>query len=451
MTDYSKDVKRYLNGEMTPAERHALEKKSLSDPFLAEALDGAAQVSADEFNEDIRALNKAIDLKTIKDSENNKFLFWSLRIAAGLLIIFIITYLVINLGDEVKLTPTISQKEQRPSISPEYDKPDSIKDSIQDRLFDKQIALAEEKNNQKEKAKAVERKDITTATIDNEAIKGDEALADVALAKPITEEIKTESIPPVVNSNSENAEKKISPIPSNDASKEAESTIPNRARSATNRNAKKSSVDQNRNASLPSSSVSGIVTSAEDGSPLPGVNVVLKGTTIGTITDAEGKFKLDSASLASTLVYSFIGLQTKEVNVANFNPLSVELNLDVTQLSEMVVIGYGYSNKSEDTPTVDLAHPTIGNRPYKKYLEENLIYPKSAIDNKIEGRVTVEFFVEPNGSLSNFTVIKGISTDCDEELIRLIKQGPIWVPTKRNDQPIRDKARVRLNFQLPKK
>ncbi|MCZ8216742.1 MAG: energy transducer TonB, partial [Cyclobacteriaceae bacterium] len=83
--------------------------------------------------------------------------------------------------------------------------------------------------------------------------------------------------------------------------------------------------------------------------------------------------------------------------------------------------------------------------------EENRIYPQSALDSKTEGRVTVEFFVESNGSLRDFTIIKGIGSGCDEELIRLIKEGPKWVPTKKNNQPVRDKARVRLNFQLPGK
>ena len=58
--------------------------------------------------------------------------------------------------------------------------------------------------------------------------------------------------------------------------------------------------------------VSGKVTSPEDGSTLPGVNVVLKGTTNGTVTDADGNYKLNVPSAGGTLVFSFIGLQTQE-------------------------------------------------------------------------------------------------------------------------------------------
>jgi TonB family protein len=453
MTDYSKDIERYLNGEMTPAERHALEKKSLSDPFLADALEGAELITSFDFEQDVNALNKAIDVKTRKESKNKNLLFWSLRIAAGLVILLIATYLILNLGDEIKSTPNLS--DQQPIQKPDTNQ--LKKDSSTTGVSNNQLALAEEKVIQKkeptDKLKSAERKNNTLKTPVIEAEKAVAPIADITETEPQVEEIKTEIIAPVItNSSADLEEKKMSPVTASEVAKEAEPVVSSRLRGTNaDRNAKKSFADQGANPQLPAATISGVVTSAEDGSPLPGVNVVLKGTTIGTITDVEGRFKLDSATIASTLVYSFIGLQTKEMNVTNFNPLNVALNADVTQLSEVVVTGYGYSNTNENTPTVDLAHPEIGNRAYRKHLEENIIYPQSAIDNKIEGRVTVEFFVETNGSLSDFTIVRGIGGGCDEELIRLIRQGPKWVPTKKDNLPIRDKARVRLNFQLPGK
>jgi TonB family protein len=449
MTDYSKDIERYLKGEMTPAERHALEKKSLSDPFLADALEGVELITPADLEQDVSALNRAIDSRTKSESKN--ILFWSLRIAAGLLILFIATYLIINLNDEIKSTPELSDIQPLQKADTNQFKTDSSTTIISN----DQLALAEEKVIQKkeptDKLRSEERKNNTLKTPLIEVEKAVVPLADVVETEPEAEEIKTEIIAPAKTiSRAEVEEKKMSPISASEAAKEAEPVVSSRVRGTnTDRNAKKSFADQGAIPQLPASTISGVVTSAEDGNPLPGVNVVLKGTTIGTITDVEGKFKLDSATIASTLVYSFIGLRTKEVSVTNFNPLNVALNADVTQLSEVVVTGYGYSNNNETTPTVDLAHPEIGNRAYRKHLEENIIYPQSAIDNKIEGRVTVEFFVEIDGSLSDFTIVKGIGGGCDEELIRLIRQGPRWVPTKKDNQPIRDKARVRLNFQLP--
>lgn len=87
--------------------------------------------------------------------------------------------------------------------------------------------------------------------------------------------------------------------------------------------------------------VTGKVTSAEDGSALPGVNVVVKGTTSGTVTDAQGNFKLATPADGGTLVFSFIGLQTLEVVIGERAVVDVSLALDVTQLSELIVSAGG--------------------------------------------------------------------------------------------------------------
>jgi TonB family protein len=450
MTDYSKDIERYLKGEMTPAERHALEKKSLSDPFLAEALEGATQITSDEFAFDIQTLNQAIHEQSKKAQKNTKLLFWSLRIAAGLIILVIATYLVLNLSEELKPVPQLSNSESVQKAVPGEFKTDSTNKS------DKPLAMAEEIKKEEKAEKAlstIERKEKTNAKKITAYDEAEAPLVDVPQTeKPAEESEPAPAVSPVVSSVAKTEEKKTSPVAVSEAAKEeAEPIIPVTRRGTTaSEKAKRSVADRSAN-SPEAASITGVVISAEDGSPLPGVNVVLKGTTIGTITDDEGKFKLDGIATPSTLVYSFIGLQSKEVPVSNFAPLNVQMNTDVTQLSEIVVSGNGDSERNEVNATVDLAHPEIGNRAYKKYLEENLIYPQSALDSKTEGRVTVEFFVESNGTLSDFTIIKGIGSGCDEELIRLIKEGPKWVPTKKNNQPVRDKARVRLNFQLPGK
>lgn len=82
--------------------------------------------------------------------------------------------------------------------------------------------------------------------------------------------------------------------------------------------------------------ISGKVTSAEDGSALPGVNVALKGTKLGTVTDAQGNYLLKVPNSGGILVFSFIGLITKEVAIGSKNRIDVSLSLDVSQLSEVI-------------------------------------------------------------------------------------------------------------------
>lgn len=86
--------------------------------------------------------------------------------------------------------------------------------------------------------------------------------------------------------------------------------------------------------------VTGRIVSDEDGTPLPGVNVLVKGTSIGTVTDMDGYYRLSCPSNA-TLVFSFIGLVTQEAQVRNHGNLDMRLQNDVTQLSEVVVTAMG--------------------------------------------------------------------------------------------------------------
>lgn len=90
--------------------------------------------------------------------------------------------------------------------------------------------------------------------------------------------------------------------------------------------------------------VSGKVTSSEDGSPLPGVNVVLKGTVIGTAANADGRYILSVPS-GSILVFSFIGMKTKEVEVGSRSTIDVQMELDATQLSELTITETGYNQE----------------------------------------------------------------------------------------------------------
>ena len=99
-------------------------------------------------------------------------------------------------------------------------------------------------------------------------------------------------------------------------------------------------------------SVSGNITDAEDGSGIPGVNVLEKGTSNGTVTDIDGKFNLNVADQNAVLVISFVGYLSQEITVGSQSNISVQMAVDVTTLSEVVVIGYGTIKKSDLTGSV---------------------------------------------------------------------------------------------------
>ena len=98
--------------------------------------------------------------------------------------------------------------------------------------------------------------------------------------------------------------------------------------------------------------VSGKVTSAEDGSSLPGVTVQVKGGTAGTQTDASGDYSLSVPSGSTTLVFSFVGLASQEVAIGNRTTINVSLSADTRSLEEVIVTGYGTQSKRNVTGNI---------------------------------------------------------------------------------------------------
>jgi TonB-linked SusC/RagA family outer membrane protein len=97
--------------------------------------------------------------------------------------------------------------------------------------------------------------------------------------------------------------------------------------------------------------VNGKVSSPDEGS-LPGVNVLVKGTTTGTVTDINGNFSISVPNAQSTLVFSSIGYTTEEVQVGGRSTINIELLPDIQSLSEVVVVGYGTQKRADVTGAV---------------------------------------------------------------------------------------------------
>jgi TonB-dependent starch-binding outer membrane protein SusC len=98
--------------------------------------------------------------------------------------------------------------------------------------------------------------------------------------------------------------------------------------------------------------VQGKISSQEDGQPLPGVNVVIKGTASGTTTSADGTFSLNVPGADAVLVFSFIGFETQEITVGSQTNFTISLKSDIETLSEVVVVGYGETKKESLTSAI---------------------------------------------------------------------------------------------------
>ncbi|WP_420870132.1 SusC/RagA family TonB-linked outer membrane protein [Catalinimonas alkaloidigena] len=132
--------------------------------------------------------------------------------------------------------------------------------------------------------------------------------------------------------------------------------------------------------------ISGKVTDAEDGSGLPGVNILAKGTTIGTITDVEGNYNLSVPDETTTLIYSSVGYEAQEVEIGGRTTINVSLAADVQSLSEVVVVGYGEQKKVTVTGSV----AAVEGRELTKSPTVNL-------SNSLAGRIPGVFAVNRSG------------------------------------------------------
>jgi len=164
------------------------------------------------------------------------------------------------------------------------------------------------------------------------------------------------------------------------------------------------------NAPLPQHTVSGTITD-KDGAPLPGTNILEKGTTNGTQTDFDGNFSLSVADENAVLVISYIGFGTKEVAVASQTTINVVLEEDAAGLDEVVIIGYGQVRKKDLTGSVS----KVGG-------DDLANLPAARVDQTLQGRasgVQVSAISGAPGAATTIRIRGGNSIEGNNE--------PLWV------------------------
>lgn len=144
-----------------------------------------------------------------------------------------------------------------------------------------------------------------------------------------------------------------------------------------------------------SKTITGKVTSSEEPQGVPGASIVVKGTTVGAITDIDGTYSINVPENATTLVFSFVGYLTKEVNIQNRSVIDVQLETDVKVLNEVVVVGYGTQERREVTGSVS----SISNESIA-----NLVAP--SFDSQLAGRAPGVQVTTPNGILGARPIIR---------------------------------------------
>ncbi|HON19161.1 MAG TPA: TonB-dependent receptor plug domain-containing protein [Salinivirgaceae bacterium] len=140
--------------------------------------------------------------------------------------------------------------------------------------------------------------------------------------------------------------------------------------------------------------VSGTVTDAQEGTPIPGVQIVVRESTIGTITNTDGKFEI-TASPSDILVFKYLGYKTEEVVVGEQTQITVKLWPDIETLSEIIVVGYGTQIKSKVTGNIA---KVVG--------DEIKSIPVPSVELAIQGKAAGVFVESVTGKATSATRVR---------------------------------------------
>ena len=359
----------YIQGLRKGKEAHRLEKESMKDPFLADAIDGYNQVEGNH-EQRIEQLRIQISARSTK-KRNTYAIIWS--VAACLVIGFgISSYFLFLKETPEPVIPIIPQKEI--ALVPTKTKTDSTPISpVSMKQADKKDIIAKSRTTISKPPSVP----ITTMPMEEET-------SDQMVAATDEEVIMTTGA-----SDPESVKKmriaKMAVIPTNDI-------------------------------------IKGKVTD-QKGEPLIGASVMYKGTNIGTVTDVNGEFSLLKKAENKQLTAQYIGYDPVEVPVDTSRTMLITMNEDQKGLSEVVVMGYGVNKKAnkDNTP-----QPVDGKRKYQKYLKENLVRPTDETCAQVKGKVVLTFLVNRDGRPFHIKVKKSLCESSDKEAIRLVQEGPDW-------------------------
>lgn len=376
-------IRKYHNGELSPAEKNQLEARALDDPFLQDALDGYEDLGVKE--DDILTLVKKLDERT----EPNRGIapIWGLKqwgIAASVLLCIALGSIYFNQTpkDKTIALNDIQQKENIPQAEKLKIDPPKNTDSQDLTLIAKTDSSLEISNNEEpiNTAKSyTPEPDITVEPIP-------EALEKKELATEL-EKIKVVGY----------ATQKKQDITGSVSGVTAENMMASRMMKA------------DKTAQLVK--LKGKIVDEKDSSALPGVSIKNLETGVVKQTDMNGEFTIE-ANKNADLAFNYLGYETKKTVVIQQDSLLISLKPDVSSLNEVAVVGYG-TKKTELNP---LSGPKVGWKAFKNYLEK-----QAEIANIGKGKVQVQFVINVNSKLSDFKIIEAFSEKAGVAAINIIK------------------------------
>jgi TonB family protein len=427
----AEDLKRYEAGEMTFQEMHRVEKILLEQPFYADASEGFAALKKDKVFTDKNVGELKARLKNRTNTNSDKqtpvltlHRIWKpVSIAAALLIVFVGTYYLID--NKQKETDTAVMLKSTTSAgdlsAPAASEPIAKKDNTGLNKSESLPALTEKRNRGYENHKQAH----IPGNKPEDLPVMEETIADVISIPVETDKIATE-VPPAAG---------VAPAPMVIEKKTVADREETSAESRTLAGA----------ARMARATISGKVVD-EENQPMKDVTVNIKGKPDGIKTDEEGKFSLRDARKGDIIILNSLTMPQMEVPLKTLPGKIVYSNDNIKPPGKQKVTASNPTDAMLGKAVTD-ARPEFGWEAYDVYLKENTKRPPKAEQSNIQGRVIVSFVVDEKGGLSDFSIIRSLGFGCDEEAIRIIKNGPRWFPATKEDKPVRSSAEVVVRFK----
>ena len=402
----------YIRGLRKGKEAHRLERESMQDPFLADAMDGYSQVEGNH-EQRIEKLRMQVSAHSAK-KKNTYAITWSIAacLAIGFGISSYFLFLKKSMTDEVFIAKeSVSSKLAEPAVPPTPAIPatPTVPATPQ-----KEIALATAKVKTDSTpiseitARQADKKDMIAKIQATSQPQQGEPMATVPVMEEVSEETAAlQEVVATMDTFESESDKKM-------------------------KLAKVATILPQNNM------IKGRVTD-EKGEPLIGASVTYKGTNIGTITNMNGEFSLVKKDDKKRLTAEYIGYDPVEIRVDTSRTMLIAMNENKQALNEVVVVGYGAKKNKKSTTLGSVVkveeqaekeitpQPVIGKRSYQKYLKENLVCPTDEKCAQVKGKVVLTFLVNKEGRPFYIKVKESLCESADKEAIRLIQEGPDWI------------------------
>ena len=438
-------IKAYLEGTLSHAQTHEFEKAMLNDAVLRDVVEGY-EISRDK-NVDFQKINTSLSARLqsrVGKERQEIYPLWKrvplyVRAASVLLFLGIGVYFLTK-NNEIEPTEKVasvqpSESKNQPQSAPPIiaeNEPIAQENSVistqkmkaeMDKIKSDKVVTYEQK-----KVGEVSRGGVKMDTIISmaDAVIETEKKSEIA-EKEVVAKLKAVEKPQPTAAYEPQSSQASAPAP---VMKNEESYAKSKAQSS------------NQNTDRIESRTSNIVIVNEDSNkPVPNVSIISEDKTLGK-TDEKGRFNLENARLGSKINLIAPNFENTEIIVHKTDP---DL-FYIRPKSELIFIDLKRNKTWKYNPSEHPAQPSVSPDEYLEYLKINLKKPKQAIENQITGTVEVEFKVNKKGELSDFKITKSLGYGCDEEAIRLIREGPKWLPKTYGGNTGRQRVRQVVNF-----